>query len=407
MLKPPTDGRVTIPMLLLALLASVLSIPGCARTPILRPGTRAVTTTPSVLTPVSEMPTIMPTTSPTPDPSPTPLSSGFSRAVKMHLENGQEIRLVVDERLFTLLCAWNLGGYDTIAGDSGRMHSIREDVREHLQGVDPSLVRMVELKVGASLYRSHLTSMTIHIPYAFSLSPPPDFEELQSVPLVTPGFNAVMRRLYTGGDLDALWKQYEDDYEEVLHGYEALIPTAFEACNTYLRLEEGALSKPIVVAPTLMLARGCGLNRETKDTIFIVLGPTQRPSPMLLQHEYLHQVVGPMIDAQDEALSESEALFEWVGAEDDVFSHYGSWSSVVEESLVRGLSLRLQAQRGYDDAEEFIETHEPKGFLLMGTFYEGLEEYESQDEMSFEEYLPRLLEGIDVEREREAWEALE
>ncbi len=215
-------------------------------------------------------PTPPPTTMP--DPSPLATESALpTPPVHPRLENGQEIQLTVDERLFTLLCAWN----------------------------------------------------------------------------------------------------------EVLHGYEALIPTAVEACNTYLRLEEAPLSKPLGVAPTLLLARGCGLNRQTKDTIFIVLGPTQKPSPMLLQHEYLHQVVGPMIDAQDEALSESEALFESVYAEDDVFSNYGSRSSVVEESLLRVLPLRLPAQRDYDEAKQFIEKQERKGFLLMGTYYEALEAYEA------------------------------
>jgi hypothetical protein len=51
------------------------------------------------------------------------------------------------------------------------------------------------------------------------------------------------------------------------------------------------------------------------------------------------------------------------------------------------------------------EKHERKGFLLMGTFYEALEAYEAQRELTFEEYLPTLLEGIDIERELEAWQA--
>jgi len=77
----------------------------------------------------------------------------------------------------------------------------------------------------------------------------------------------------------------------------------------------------------------------------------------------------------------------------------------VKESLLRVLPLRLQAQRGHVEAEQFVEKHERKGFLLMGTFYEALEAYEAQRELTFEEYLPTLLEGIDIERELEAWQA--
>jgi hypothetical protein len=85
---------------------------------------------------------------------------------------------------------------------------------------------------------------------------------------------------------------------------------------------------------------------------------------MLLQHEYLHQVARPMIDAQDEALSESEALFESVYAEDDVFSDYGSWSSVVGDSLLRVLPLRLPAQRSHVEREARAEGLPAYGHLL-------------------------------------------
>jgi hypothetical protein len=314
---------------------------------------------------------------------------------------------MVDERLFTILCAWNLGGYDTSAGDSGRMHPVREEVRQYLQELDPSLVRMVELKVGARSHTSPLGAIFMHVPYAFSLSPPPEFEELRPVKYIAPGFNAVMRRLYTEGDLDQLWKRYENDYREVLKGYESLLPEAIEESNEYLRVEEAPLSRPLVIVPTFMLERGSGLNCPTEDSIYLILGPTQRPGSSIIQHEYLHQVVGPMLDRHADLLSDSEALFEWVASEDAIFGDYGSWRRVVEESLLRAMPQRFPSHRDWEEVEEYIQKNEEIGLLLTRYFYEALEDYEAQDEMSFEEFLPTLLEGIDVEREQEEWQELE
>lgn len=79
------------------------------------------------------------------------------------------------------------------------------------------------------------------------------------------------------------------------------------------------------------------LATRTEDSIVIILGPSQRPNVPLVQHEYLHEVVGPMIDRQADALSQSEQLFELVASESSFFSEYASWPLVVEESLLRAM----------------------------------------------------------------------
>lgn len=394
-----------VPVLLLILMGNVLTAPGCRATPPAPRPSDVPTVTPIVTPPPTE--TSEPTSRPSPTPSevpgtpsPTPPAVGG-----VQLENGQQIVVTADERLFTLLCACNLGGYDAMAGN--RMHPVRAEVREYLETLGPSLVRMVELNVGARNLGSRLSRIGSYFRYAFSLSAPPAFEELRPVPPIAPGFGAVMSRLYTRGRLDEIWEDHQSAYQEVVDGYRALAPAAVEEINAYLRVNEARLPRTVVIVPTLMLARGSGLNCVLDDTVYVVPGPTQRPSPVLLQHEYLHQVVGPMIDEHADLLSASEPLFELVGAEEEVFGDYGSWPLVVEESLLRAMPQRLPGNRDWDKVEAYIQRQEKIGLLLTGYFYEALEDYESQEEMSFEEYLPTLLEGIDVEREWETWEAME
>lgn len=392
-------------VLLLILLGTFLEVPGCQATPV----TPRPPNDPTVASTVTPPPTE--TSEPTPLPSstsselPVTPSPILPAEASVQLENGQQIVVTADDRLFTFLCACNLGGYDTMAGN--RMHPVRVEVRDYLQSLDPSLVRIVEMNVGARSLGASISDISRYLPYVFSLSAPPEFEELRPVPPIAPGFGAVMSRLYTRGRLDEVWEDHQSAYQEAVERYRGLAPTAIEETNAYLRVDEPPLPKTLlIIVPTFMLEQGSGFSSRVDGRVYLVLAPSGSLGSGLLQHEYLHQVVGPMMDKHASLLSDSEELFELVALEETIRADYGSWPVVVEESLLRALPLRLPAQRDFERTEEYIHGCEEVGLLLTRYFYEALEDYEDQEKMSFEEYLPRLLEGIDVEGEREAWETL-
>jgi len=397
-------SRIFILLLLFPLLAlSGLIEQGCS-SPML-----AITptlSTPSLVIAINTTPSPSATGTATPLPSPTFTSTPLPTLtpVEMHLGDGREIRLMADERVFVLFCALNLAGYDYVS--PVWESPVRAEICQHLENLDPSLQQSVVYNVRGRFLNLNLGSVA---QYALSVGPPPAFEESPSAQRMGSGLNRTLAKFYTEADLHTLWLQHQEDYATLLDGYQALLPQTIEECDAYLRFKGPHPQQTIVLIPELMLVEGSGFAVQLEGiegTLYIILGPSAKADYTLLQHEYMESIIGPLFERHKHLLEESGELYDLV-RDQPVRSVYSPWSSLVREALIKALSMRLARRHGDEEfAERAIQRWEAQGFLPVRYFYETLAEYEAQESISFEEFLPHLLEGINVEREWEEYQAL-
>ena len=72
---------------------------------------------------------------------------------------------------------------------------------------------------------------------------------------------------------------------------------------------------------------------------------------------------------------------------------------MVSESLIQVVELRLDKKEDIPKTEAIIEDYE-KGLILAPYFDEGLERFEARQD-SFQEFVPELIHGIQLENEKE------
>lgn len=111
-------------------------------------------------------------------------------------------------------------------------------------------------------------------------------------------------------------------------------------------------------------------------------------------HEFCHSYANPVADQHADELAEPAGrLFAQVAQ--DMRSHaYGSWETMMRESLVRASVIRyLAAYEGEAAAQRQIEEDVATGFLWIGRLSELFEEYEaSRDEYpTLDSFAPRIV----------------
>ena len=132
----------------------------------------------------------------------------------------------------------------------------------------------------------------------------------------------------------------------------------------------------------------------------VVNARSSKPSPSSFYHEALHHVLTPLTDRLDSiATNRFKDLFALATSDGHIgYSH-------IDEAFVRTLGCVLAGKLNHDADSTVLAwvTNEYKlGFILCLPIYEQLKGYEATN-MTFQEYFPRILTNIDVEREKLRW----
>jgi hypothetical protein len=126
----------------------------------------------------------------------------------------------------------------------------------------------------------------------------------------------------------------------------------------------------------------------------VVAGPSETELSLkgLIEHEVLHSVIGPMLDQHKNQISGETSRRLYNILKETMPSSYGSWSSVLEETLNRAINLRM-----LDDPSlraQQLDRLESNGFLLIRPLDHALAIYEQSSE-PFDQYLPTLLASLE------------
>lgn len=296
----------------------------------------------------------------------------------------------VDEGMFTLFAALNAAGYDMENFDLPYSPA-RQLVRERLSGIRFS---------GQECLR---TSLQVMHPYAFIVwrlhyGQFPEFNRVQpgwwdkNIPAFAFfGLDNQMRSFYEEMKIGDLWEEVRPMYEEEAALYQQAAGQAVQDALNYCRMQDIQLKK-FVIIPNLLDAHWSGKGPTVGDVAYVVVGPTEegKADIDLLQHEALHSIVGPLIEANLNVINEEKQSELYKALKIHVPSSYGSWESIIEEQVVRAIDCRLSVQI----CEDFgLANDEAQGFLLERTLVEKLKDYE-QSGRSLVEYIPELLQSI-------------
>jgi hypothetical protein len=300
------------------------------------------------------------------------------------------VSLQADERLFTLMAALNAAGYDDENNEAG-MHPVRLAVRAEL--ARKTLRSLDRLRLHLRICRLIHESQCIH--WLLQRGGPPDFARqadgwwVKAPALLFLGMDDALADFYVEAGIGALWQRYQPDYDAEIARYQALLEPSLQATLAYLRLSPPAASR-VVMLPNLLDAYWRGYGPAVGETSYIVSGPAEQPNVGLVQHEFMHPLLNPLVDANLDAIEPAQARRLFDRLKGQVARGYQSWEGILHESVIRAVEVRLAAPA---ERAWILANEEAQGFWLVRPLAQQLEAYEAGD-LSLPEYMPAWLASL-------------
>jgi hypothetical protein len=313
-----------------------------------------------------------------------------------------------DIRVFTAQACENAAGYDHEWRKAG-MHPLRTEIRAELfSTLDSSYI--LKLRAYDATCKGDWSSWAS---YALLTSGPPDFK-LSYDPTTTPygdktrddmpGLSSLLAEFYERAHIPALWQKYGPRLQAHSDKFRPYARQALDDITQYCRLDRNYFSGRasrihVVFAP--LESYFTAFTETIGDEIYLVFGPqVSEPSPSSFYHEALHHVLSPLTEKLDSNVTNRFREL-YILATSEGHIGYGH----IDEAFVRTLDCVIGGKRhGWSDSTVAANvTHEYKlGFILCLAIYEQLKTYEAS-KITFAQYFPRIIAGIDVEREKQRW----
>ena len=309
---------------------------------------------------------------------------------------GEYVRLQADERLFTLFAALNAAGYDEENNEQG-MSEVRRQVRAALAGAGGTIP-----PAPATLRPYLAMCRTIHVSqcatWILQRGPAPDFARavdgwaLNAPAFPFLGFDRALAAFYRQADIASLWAAQRPAYEAEIARYRSLATPAVDEVFAYLRITAPPTAG-VVVLPNLLDAYWRGYGPRVGDLSYVVMGPAVEPNVGLIQHEALHPILNPLVDAHLAAVERGQADRLFAALKPRVAAGYRTWPNILHESVIRAVEVRLADPT---DRERLIRQEEAAGFPLVRPLAGRLAEYEAGGQ-TIAEFMPRLLDALNAE----------
>jgi hypothetical protein len=302
----------------------------------------------------------------------------------------QPVALIADERIFTLYAARNAVGFDD-EYDGTAMHPVREQVRTALGSLPASVRERLAAPMSAVSDYAAVTWMLGRGPApAFGRADPSSWALGPAAPFY--GLDATLRDFHAAAHLDALWAEVLPVYQSEIARWKPIAEQSQRTVKAYLRTESLPY-RQMVVIPNLLDSHYSGYGPQVGAIAYVVAGPTEdeRSLAGLIEHELLHSLVGPVLDANLDAVDQAQAERLYAVLKTTMPAGYGTWPSALEENLLRAINLRLVPDPALRANQ--IDRLEQAGFLLIRPLDTALTAYERSG-LPFAEYAPMLLQSL-------------
>ncbi len=328
------------------------------------------------------------------------------------VEDLVNIKFQTDVRVFAVMAAINLAGFDLDAGDL-RYSPVRKLVRERLASVTGDLPGRLQ-----NYFQAHNSGgedsqrQSKYISYALLLKGPPQFS-LDARPSDLPpevrpliGFESLIEELWKQAALGDLWNQVRPEYIAEAEAFRPLLRSMILDTLRYMHTQARiALDRKVVFIPDLLNGYGIVNARNVENDYVVLVGPSrpgQRPMRSI-RHEYLHFMVDPLIAKYFSSLPAAPPYLKKAHEQPRVRESYeGDFTIMVTESLIQMMELRLDGESGDRLKKKLIDAYE-QGLVLAPYFEESLEAFEKR-QAALQDFYPDMIGGIrwEVESRRDA-----
>ena len=323
----------------------------------------------------------------------------------VHGQEPEENQLDSDIRLFTVLTAINVAGYDTGFG-SPSDSAVRRVVRGDLDGFNGvSLSRLKNFYEQFKLDDSG-ANLSQYISFALMCGPPPSFDIQARLPTDLPPdvrrirtLSPILADFYREADIETLWNRYQAAYENVIFEYqEPLIEALFEVTG-YLRFSlTNRQVRSFKVLFELMGSPNHVYSRSYGGVVNVVVQASTELQIEELRDAYLMHLLDPLSIRYGQHINKKSELERFALFAPALGQAYKeNFQLLVSKSLANAVEARLT--RGSEAKRAaMVDKALREGFVLTPYFYEKLGEYEKQVE-DFSHFYPEMIRGINLKRE--------
>ena len=314
-------------------------------------------------------------------------------------------QLISDIRLFTVLTAINVAGYD--AGYlSPSDHPVRRVVREDLKDFQgPTLER---LKNFFQQFKQPGAGETLsqYLAFALQCEDPPTFAPRASLPTDLPpdvrrirALSSILSEFYHEAEIEKLWVRYQPAYEKQIERYQGPLIEALLGAAAYLRFSPTSRqTQSFKVYFSLLGAPNQVYARSYQGAIHVVVQASKKPRIDEVRHAFLMHLLDPLSIRFAEEIGKKDVLARFALFAPALGEVYKSnFQLLVTKSLVKAVETRLDSLPEAE-SESKIQQALREGYILTPYFYGALAEYEKQPS-SFRLYYKDMIRGIQLRRE--------
>ncbi len=322
-------------------------------------------------------------------------------------------QLLTDIRLFTVLTAINMAGYDTGFG-SPSDSAVRRVVREDLKGFQGSSLTRLKNFYQQNVQDDPVNNLSQYITFALTCGAPPTFEVTANLPTDLPpsvrrlrALSPILSEFYSEADIEELWHRYQPAYDNEIARYQEPLIGMLLQTGSYLRFSPTSRqTRSFKIYFSLMGAPNQVTSRSSGGEIHVVLQASKNLRLDEIRQAFLMHLLDPMSIryaadvAKKEVLSRS-ALFAPALSE----TYKTNFQLLVSKSLANAVEVRL-SDAADENKQAQVDQFLKEGFILTPYFYEKLAEHEAQPQ-AFSRYYRSLIQQIDLKDEAKRLEGVE
>ena len=322
-------------------------------------------------------------------------------------------QLDTDIRLFTVLTAINLAGYDEGLG-SPSDSPVRRAIRDELSDFDGSSLSLLKTFYEQNKRDDPGGTLSQYVSYALVSEGPPTFEVRADLPTDLPpdvrrirGLGPILAEFYNQAPIERLWNKYQPEFDREITRYqEPLIQALFEAAG-YVRVSPTSREVQSFQILFDLLAAANQINtRGYKGKVYVVVHPSAKLYVDEIRHAFLLHLLDRLAIRHGAAIGKKDVLSRFAmfaPALDPVYK--SDFQLLVSKCVVKAVEARLSRHPEAERAAQ-AERDLREGYILTPYFYDALEAYEKQGQ-ELRLYYPEMIEAINLKHEAARLQGIE
>ncbi len=330
---------------------------------------------------------------------------GLLVALAAELPAQADDQLVADLRMFTVMAAINVAGYDD-GLNAEAASPVRRALRQDLDSIDPGIRSRLATFYEQKQLPDPDLDLSQYVSFSLMCGEPPYFDLKAEVPTDLPadvrpirGLSTLLREFYEVAEIERLWQKYGSAYEQEMMRYQdALIEAVYEI-NGYLRMPASSPeTQGFRVYFDLLAAPGTINMRSYGGDVKVVVHSSVDLRTEEIRAAYLLHQLDRLSVRYADSVARKEGLARMALYAPALAEAYkNNFQLLVTKSLAHAIQTRM-LYGSDEDKRERIGDFLRQGFILAPYFFEKLAAFEKQP-LSLPRYYQTMIGDIDTRQE--------